>query len=140
MLDNICLCIVIQKLGCLSEDLCELFSCCGIKVNLYIQCLIVLVENMLIDILCVCDDDILGLVMDGVVDFGIIGENVLEEELFSCCVQGEDLCYFILCCFDFGGCCLLLVILVDEVWNGLVVLDGKCIVIFYLYLLKCYFD
>lgn len=29
------------------------------------------------------DDDIPGLVMDGVVDLGIIGENVLEEELLS---------------------------------------------------------
>ncbi len=36
-------------------------------------------ENMPIDILRVRDDDIPGLVMDGVVDLGIIGENVLEE-------------------------------------------------------------
>lgn len=140
MIDNFCLCIVMQKFGCLSDDLCELLVCCGIKINFYIQCLIVMVENMLIDILCVCDDDIFGLVMDGVVDFGIIGENVLEEELFNCCVQGEDLCYFILCCLDFGGCCFLLVMLVDEVWDGLFFLNGKCIVIFYFYLFKCYFD
>jgi hypothetical protein len=38
---------------------------------------------MPIDILRVRDDDIPGLVMDGVVDLGIIGENVLEEELLS---------------------------------------------------------
>ena len=40
-------------------------------------------ENMPIDILRVRDDDIPGLVMDGVVDLGIIGENVLEEELLN---------------------------------------------------------
>ena len=34
---------------------------------------------MPIDILRVRDDDIPGLVMEGVVDLGIIGENVLEE-------------------------------------------------------------
>jgi ATP phosphoribosyltransferase len=38
---------------------------------------------MPIDILRVRDDDIPGLVMDGVVDLGIIGENVLEEELLT---------------------------------------------------------
>lgn len=34
---------------------------------------------MLIDVFCVCDDDILGLVMDGVCDLGIVGENVFVE-------------------------------------------------------------
>ena len=38
---------------------------------------------MPIDILRVRDDDISGLVMDGVVDLRIIGENVLEEELLN---------------------------------------------------------
>lgn len=34
--------------------------------------------------------------MDGVVDLGIIGENVLEEELLSRRAQGEDPRYFTL--------------------------------------------
>ncbi len=83
MLDNTRLRIAIQKSGRLSEDSRELLSRCGIKVNLHTQRLIALAENMPIDILRVRDDDIPGPVMDGVVDLGIIGENVLEEELLS---------------------------------------------------------
>ncbi len=90
MLDNTRLRIAIQKSGRLSEDSRELLGRCGIKVNLHTQRLIALAENMPIDILRVRDDDIPGLVMDGVVDLGIIGENVLEEELLSRRAQGED--------------------------------------------------
>ena len=49
----------------------ELLSSCGIKVNLHTQRLIALAENMPIDILRVRDDDIPGLVMDGVVDLAL---------------------------------------------------------------------
>lgn len=140
MIDNIRLRIVMQKFGRLSDDLRELLARCGIKINFYIQRLIAMVENMSIDILRVRDDDIFGLVMDGVVDFGIIGENVLEEELFNRRVQGEDLRYFILRRLDFGGCRFSLVTSVDEVWDGSFFLNGKRIVIFYFYLFKRYFD
>lgn len=81
MLDNSRLRIAIQKSGRLSDDSRELLARCGIKINLHTQRLIALAENMPIDILRVRDDDIPGLVMDGVVDLGIIGENVLEELL-----------------------------------------------------------
>ena len=108
MLDNTRLRIAIQKSGRLSEDSRELLSRCGIKVNLHTQRLIALAENMPIDILRVRDDDIPGLVMDGVVDLGIIGENVLEEELLSRRAQGEDPRYFTLRRLDFGGCRLSL--------------------------------
>ncbi|MFS4687754.1 ATP phosphoribosyltransferase [Klebsiella quasipneumoniae subsp. similipneumoniae] len=114
MLDNTRLRIAIQKSGRLSEDSRELLSRCGIKVNLHTQRLIALAENMPIDILRVRDDDIPGLVMDGVVDLGIIGENVLEEELLSRRAQGEDPRYFTLRRLDFGGCRLSLATPVDE--------------------------
>ncbi|HBY5512959.1 TPA: ATP phosphoribosyltransferase, partial [Klebsiella pneumoniae] len=125
MLDNTRLRIAIQKSGRLSEDSRELLSRCGIKVNLHTQRLIALAENMPIDILRVRDDDIPGLVMDGVVDLGIIGENVLEEELLSRRAQGEDPRYFTLRRLDFGGCRLSLATPVDEAWNGPAALDGK---------------
>lgn len=89
MLDNTRLRIAIQKSGRLSDDSRELLARCGIKINLHTQRLIAMAENMPIDILRVRDDDIPGLVMDGVVDLGIIGENVLEEELLSRRAQGE---------------------------------------------------
>ena len=140
MLDNTRLRIAIQKSGRLSEDSRELLSRCGIKVNLHTQRLIALAENMPIDILRVRDDDIPGLVMDGVVDLGIIGENVLEEELLSRRAQGEDPRYFTLRRLDFGGCRLSLATPVDEAWNGPAALDGKRIATSYPHLLKRYLD
>ncbi|HEM7577925.1 TPA: ATP phosphoribosyltransferase, partial [Serratia marcescens] len=83
MLDKTRLRIAMQKSGRLSDESQELLARCGIKINLQQQRLIAFAENMPIDILRVRDDDIPGLVMDGVVDLGIIGENVLEEELLS---------------------------------------------------------
>ena len=103
MLDNTRLRIAMQKSGRLSDDSRELLARCGIKINLHTQRLIAMAENMPIDILRVRDDDIPGLVMDGVVDLGIIGENVLEEELLNRRAQGEDPRYFTLRRLDFGG-------------------------------------
>lgn len=79
MLDNTRLRIAIQKSGRLSDDSRELLARCGIKINLHTQRLIAMAENMPIDILRVRDDDIPGLVMDGVVDLGIIGETCWKK-------------------------------------------------------------
>ncbi len=78
--------------------------------------------------------------MDGVVDLGIIGENVLEEELLSRRAQGEDPRYFTLRRLDFGGCRLSLATPADEAWNGPAALDGKRIATSYPHLLKRYLD
>ncbi len=86
------------------------------------------------------DDDIPGLVMDGVVDLGIIGENVLEEELLNRRAQGEDPRYFTLRRLDFGGCRLSLATPVDEAWDGPLSLNGKRIATSYPHLLKRYLD
>lgn len=114
MTDNTRLRIAMQKSGRLSDDSRELLARCGIKINLHTQRLIAMAENMPIDILRVRDDDIPGLVMDGVVDLGIIGENVLEEELLNRRACGEDPRYFTLRRLDFGGCRLSLATPVDE--------------------------
>lgn len=57
------------------------------------QRLIAYSENMPIEILRVRDDDIPGLVFDGVVDLGIIGENVLEEVELGRLSAGENVAY-----------------------------------------------
>ena len=129
MTDNTRLRIAMQKSGRLSDDSRELLARCGIKINLHTQRLIAMAENMPIDILRVRDDDIPGLVMDGVVDLGIIGENVLEEELLNRRAQGEDPRYF-----------TLLATPVDEAWDGPLSLNGKRIATSYPHLLKRYLD
>ena len=123
MTDNTRLRIAMQKSGRLSDDSRELLARCGIKINLHTQRLIAMAENMPIDILRVRDDDIPGLVMDGVVDLGIIGENVLEEELLNRRAQGEDPRYFTLRRLDFGGCRLSLATPVDEAWDADAICD-----------------
>ncbi|MEN4905293.1 ATP phosphoribosyltransferase [Rahnella bonaserana] len=140
MLDKTRLRIAMQKSGRLSDESRELLARCGIKINLQEQRLIAFAENMPIDILRVRDDDIPGLVMDGVVDLGIIGENVLEEELLSRRAQGEDPRYFTLRRLDFGGCRLSLATPLDTEYTGPHSLQNARIATSYPHLLKQYLD
>ena len=132
--------IAMQKSGRLSQDSQTLFKSCGLKINLREQRLIAHVENMPIDILRVRDDDIPGLVMEGVVDLGIIGENVLEEvQLIR---ASQDLPYQVktLKQLDFGGCRLSLAVPEDVTYTGPQSLAGKRIATSYPGLLKRFFD
>lgn len=95
---------------------------------------------MPIDILRVRDDDIPGLVMDGVVDLGIIGENVLEEELLNRRAQGDDPRYFTLRRLDFGGCRLSLAAPLDAEYTGPQCLQDTRIATSYPHILKQYLD
>lgn len=140
MLDKARLRIAMQKSGRLSDDSRALLARCGIKINLNQQRLIAYAENMPIDILRVRDDDIPGLVMDGVVDLGIIGENVLEEELLKRRSQGEDPSYLTLRRLDFGGCRLSLATPVDFDYQGAECLNNTRIATSYPNLLKRYLD
>ncbi|WP_411753490.1 ATP phosphoribosyltransferase [Serratia sp. (in: enterobacteria)] len=140
MLDKTRLRIAMQKSGRLSEESQELLARCGIKINLQQQRLIAFAENMPIDILRVRDDDIPGLVMDGVVDLGIIGENVLEEEMLNRRAQGEDPRYFTLRRLDFGGCRLSLATSLDSEYSGPQSLQDSRIATSYPHLLKQYLD
>lgn len=140
MLDNSRLRIAMQKSGRLSDDSKNLLKNCGIKIDLQKKKLISFAENMKIDIMRVRDDDIPGLIMDGVIDLGIIGENVLEETLLTRKAYGENPKYFTLCKLDFGHCRLSLAISVDRKYDGLSSLSGCRIATSYPYLLKQYFD
>ncbi|AKC60614.1 ATP phosphoribosyltransferase [Blochmannia endosymbiont of Camponotus (Colobopsis) obliquus] len=132
--------IAIQKSGRLSKESQELLEQCGIKINLQQQRLLAFAENMTIDIMRVRDDDIPGLVIDGVVDLGIIGENVLEEELLNRQAQGNNPNYFTLRRLDFGNCRLSIAIPLDAPWNGTNCLQNKRIATSYPHLLKQYLD
>ena len=110
--------IAMQKSGRLSQDSQALFKSCGLKINLREQRLIAHVENMPIDILRVRDDDIPGLVMEGVVDLGIIGENVLEEVQLIRAAQGQPFAVKTLKQLDFGGCRLSLAVPDDVNYTG----------------------
>ena len=132
--------IAMQKSGRLSQDSQALFKSCGLKINLREQRLIAHVENMPIDILRVRDDDIPGLVMEGVVDLGIIGENVLEEVQLIRAAQGQPFAVKTLKQLDFGGCRLSLAVPDDVNYTGPESLADKRIATSYPGLLKRFFD
>ncbi len=140
MQDNQRLRIAIQKSGRLSDDSRDLLKSCGIKINLQQQRLIAMAENMPIDVLRVRDDDIPGLVLDGVVDLGIIGQNVLEEEVLSRQAQGSLADCQIITQLDFGACRLSLAVPNDVPFNTTECLDQCRIATSYPHLLKRYFD
>ncbi|MGY6088621.1 ATP phosphoribosyltransferase [Avibacterium paragallinarum] len=130
--------IALQKKGRLSKDCAELLKQCGVKINWNKQRLIAYAENMPIEILRVRDDDIPGLVFDGVVDLGIIGENVLEEEELGRLATGESVAYKKLRTLDFGGCRLSLAIDRDRAYNGVQDFANSRIATSYPNLLKRY--
>ena len=132
--------IAMQKSGRLSDDSQDLLESCGLKVRFHSQRLLAVAENMPVEILRVRDDDIPGLVMDGVVDLGIIGENVLEETLLARKNLGETPQFRLLRRFDFGDCRLSIAIPTDETWQGLASLNGRRIATSYPNLLKRCFD
>ena len=108
MNDNNRLRIAIQKSGRLSKDCQELLKQLGVKLNLREQRLIAHATNMPIDVLRVRDDDIPGLVMDGVCDLGIVGENVLVESQAERAAQSLPAEVSKLATLDFGYCRLAL--------------------------------
>ena len=67
MTENNRLRLAMQKSGRLSDDSQDLLERCGLKVRFHSQRLLAVAENMPVEILRVRDDDIPGLVMDGVV-------------------------------------------------------------------------
>ena len=128
--------IAMQKSGRLSKESQELLKQCGVKINLNEQRLIAYAENLPIDILRVRDDDIPGLVFDGVVDLGIIGENVLEEEELRRLSSGEEANYKMLTRLYFGGCRLSLAVPQDAEYDGPESLNNMRIATSYPQLLK----
>ncbi|HIF9083752.1 TPA: ATP phosphoribosyltransferase [Photobacterium damselae] len=132
--------IAIQKKGRLSKECQNLLKQCGVKFNMVGERLVVHAENMPIDLLLVRDDDIPGLIMDGVVDLGVIGENELEEVGLERIARNEPADYKKLRRLDFGGCRLSIAIDKDAKYNGPQDLQGKRIATTYPQLVKRYMD
>ncbi|MFL7023488.1 ATP phosphoribosyltransferase [Enterovibrio norvegicus] len=132
--------IAIQKKGRLAKECFELLKRCGVKINVSGDRLVAHAENMPIDLLLVRDDDIPGLIMDGVVDLGVIGENELEEVRLERVKMGEPSEYNKLRRLDFGGCRLSVAVEKDQDYNGPQDLAGKRIATTYPNILKSYLD
>lgn len=72
--------IAVQKKGRLSEDSFALLKQCGLSTTRRGDALLCAATNFPVDLLLLRDDDIPSLVVDGICDLGIVGQNVLEEE------------------------------------------------------------
>jgi len=139
MIDQNRLRIAIQKSGRLSDGSIELLKAIGVKLSIRDRLLIAHSTNLPIDLLRVRDDDIPGLVMDGVVDLGFIGENELEEKMLERQAAGKDADYQTLKRLDFGGCRLSIAVPNEFDYTGVQSLAGKKVATTYPYLLERFF-
>ncbi len=72
--------VAVQKSGRLSDASQDLLARCGLKFRQSRDKLFCFGESLAIDLLLVRDDDIPGLIAQGVCDLGIVGRNVLNEQ------------------------------------------------------------
>lgn len=116
--------IAMQKSGRLSDDTQALLKRCGLKLNVSDRRLLAHVTNMPIDIMRVRSSDIPGLVMDGVCDLGIVGDNTLEEEELSRALIGSKNEYVRTTALNFGGCRFSIAMPEEFEYTGLQCLNG----------------
>ncbi|WP_166425913.1 ATP phosphoribosyltransferase [Paraglaciecola sp. 20A4] len=139
MSDNNRLRIAIQKSGRLSDDSIALLKAIGVKLQIRDRLLIAHATNLPIDLLRVRDDDIPGLVMDGVVDLGFIGENELEEKMLERQASGKKFEFKTLRRLDYGGCRLSIAVPNEFNYQGVQSLEGKKVATTYPFLLERFF-
>lgn len=130
--------IAIQKSGRLSKESMALLNACGVKFSVNEARLIAPSTSHPIDLLRVRDDDIPGLVMDGVVDLGLVGENVLEEARLERIATDSVAAYQPLRGLEFGQCRLSLAVPRESQYQSLKDLDGLRVATTYPQLLKRY--
>jgi ATP phosphoribosyltransferase len=96
--------IAVQKSGRLAEPSQTLLAQCGLKFRQSRDKLFCYGEGMAVDLLLVRDDDIPGLIAEGVCDLGIVGRNVLAERSLELRAQGQGEPVQEVRALGFGGC------------------------------------
>jgi len=96
--------IAVQKSGRLTEHSLELLVRCGLLYSRAPDQLICYGENMPVDVLLVRDDDIPGLVHEGVCDLGFVGQNIVEERRLALLASGESVGFGQIVALGFGHC------------------------------------
>jgi len=82
--------IAVQKSGRLSDVSQDLLARCGLKFRQSRDKLFCFGESVAVDLLLVRDDDIPGLIAQGVCDLGIVGRNVLREQQLATQARAEQ--------------------------------------------------
>ncbi|QNH21521.1 ATP phosphoribosyltransferase [Xanthomonas sp. GW] len=117
--------IAIQKSGRLAEPARAVLAACGLSWRESRDKLFCYGESLPVDLLLVRDDDIPGLIADGVCDFGIVGRNELEEQAGERRRNGLQEAYRALRGLNFGQCRLMLAVPDSWEWTGSEQLQGK---------------
>lgn len=132
--------IAIQKSGRLGEPARALLASCGLSWRESRDRLFCYGESLPVDLLLVRDDDIPGLIADGVCDYGIVGRNVLAEQAGERSATGQRESFVELRTLGFGGCRLDLAVPDDWQWDSPAQLSGKRIATSYPRLLRQWLD
>ncbi len=128
--------IAIQKNGRLSEPARALLASAGLSWRESRDKLFCYGESMPVDLLLVRDDDIPGLIAEGVCDLGIVGRNVLAEQAGERTGAGKPALFREWRALGFGGCRLSVAVPDDWRWDGPAQLSGRRIATTYPNLLR----
>ena len=128
--------IAIQKSGRLSEPARALLASSGLSWRESRDKLFCYGESLPVDLLLVRDDDIPGLIADGVCDLGVVGRNVLLEQAGERAVSGKPAVFREWRALGFGACRLSLAVPDEWKWQGPAQLAGKRIATTYPNLLR----
>ena len=116
--------IAVQKSGRLADVSQDLLARCGLKFRQSRDKLFCFGESLAIDLLLVRDDDIPGLISDGVCDLGIVGRNVLAEQQAAARSRGETVALHELLPLGFGRCRLSIALPQEQEYDGSASLQG----------------
>ena len=128
--------IAIQKSGRLSESSRELLRGAGLKIQDGKNSLTARITNLPIDLMFVRDDDIPTFVADGVCEFGVVGQNVLEEFALGRADPGFE----IVAPLGFGRCSLKLAAPENAPFESVESLQGARIATSYPRILRRFLD
>ena len=132
--------IAIQKSGRLAEPARSLLAACGLSWRESRDKLFCYGESLPVDLLLVRDDDIPGLIADGVCDLGVVGRNELDEQAGERAGNGLAPAYRALRGLGFGQCRLMLAVPDDWDWQGPQQLQGLRIATSYPAILRQWLD
>ena len=132
--------IAIQKSGRLAEPARSLLAACGLSWRESRDKLFCYGESLPVDLLLVRDDDIPGLIADGVCDLGVVGRNELDEQAGARARTGLAPAYCALRGLGFGQCRLMLAVPDEWDWTGPAQLQGMRIATSYPAILANWLD
>ena len=132
--------IAIQKSGRLAEKSLGLLERSGLSFARSKDKLFWYGRNQAVDLLLVRDDDIPRLLLEGVCQLGIVGENVALEKVLESRQRRPEAVLEPLLRLEFGHCRLMLAVPESDTFDSPAQLDGKRIATSYPYLTRQYLE